>query len=123
MRTPYAKSLSKVIPMKETEEQLEKQAEEYRLEQAKGLLRALGYLPDQYGRFWKKEDLEAQGKKFYLVAKQPCPIDGKDHDFKVAYSFLDEAQRFEIGAIPGDLVCKKCLGLLQDYLMVWVVEK
>lgn len=109
--------------MNETEEQLEKHAEEYRLQQAEDLLRALGYLPDQAARWWKKEDLEAQGKKFYLVAKQPCPIDGKHHDFKVAYSFLNEAQRFEIGADPQGQVCTKCLGLLEDYLMFWVVEK
>ena len=112
-----------MIPMKETEEQLEKQADEYRLQQAEDLLRALGYLPDQHGRFWKKEDLEAQGKKFYLVAKQPCPIDHRDHDFKPAYLFLNEAQRFEIGADQQGQVCTKCLGLLEDYLMFWVVEK
>ncbi len=123
MRTPYAKSLSNVIPMKETEEQLEKQADEYRLQQAEDLLRALGYLPDQAARCWKKEDLKAQGKKFYLVAKQPCPIDSKDHDFKPAYLFLGEAQQFEIGASPRNLVCTKCLGLLEDYLMFWVIEK
>ena len=105
------------------EDMKEKVAHEYRLQQARGLLRALGYLPDQHGRYWKKEYLEAQGKKFYLVAKQPCPIDHKDHDFKPAYLFLNEAQRFEIGAAPGDLVCTKCLSLLQDYLMFWVVEQ
>jgi len=109
--------------MKTETEQLEKQAEEYRLQQAKELLRALGFLPDQRGRYWKEEDLVAQKKKFYLVAKQPCPTDGKDHDFKVACSFLNEVQRFEIQAAPGDLICKKCLGPLEDYLMFWVVEK
>ena len=105
----------------ETEEQLEKQADEYRLQQAEDLLRALGYLPDQAARWWKEEDLVAQKKKFYRIAR-PCP-EGGDHNFKPAYIFLDEAQRFEIGAAPGDLVCKKCLGLLEDYLMFWVVEK
>jgi hypothetical protein len=108
--------------MKETEEQLEKQAEEYRLQQASDLLRTLGYLPDQHGRYWKEEDLVAQKKKFYRIAR-PCPIDSKGHDFKAAYLFLGEAQRFEIGAALGDLVCKKCLGQLSDYLMFWVVEK
>ena len=109
--------------LNESEEQLEKQAEEYRLQQARGLLKAFGYLPDQHGRFWKKENLEAQGKKFYLVAKQPCPIDHEDHNFRPAFTFLTEAQRFEISADPQAQACTKCFGLLEDYLMFWVVEK
>lgn len=100
---------------RETEDLLE-------LEQARQLLKALGYLEDQHGRFWKEADLEAQKKKFYRIAR-PCPIDNKDHDFKAACSFLSEAQRFEIQVAPGDLLCTKCLGSLEDYLGFWVSEK
>lgn len=51
-----------------------------------------------------------------------CPFGGK-HSWAPAYTFLNEAQQFEIGAVPDGLVCKKCLGQLSDYLMFWVVEK
>jgi hypothetical protein len=115
-------NISKMIPMNETDEQLEKQAEEYRLAEAEALLGALGYLPDQHGRYWKEEDLVAQGKKFYRIAR-PCQLDHKDHAYKPANLFLGEQQQFDIGASPQDQVCRKCLGLLQDYLMFWVVEK
>ena len=98
-----------------------KAAHEYRLKQARQLLKLLGYVPDQAGRYWKEEDLVAQKKKFYRIAR-PCPIDSQSHDFHPAFTFLNEAQRFEIGAGPQDLCCKKCLGLLQDYMTV-VIEQ
>lgn len=49
--------------------------------------------------------------------ERPCPF-GARHDWAPAYAFLNEAQQFEIGAQPDDLVCKKCWGLLIDYEMV-----
>jgi hypothetical protein len=69
----------------------EKAASAYRLRQAEELLRALGYVPF-------------------------CPIDNEPHDFQPALSFMSEVELFEIRPDPQDLICKKCLGSLQDYM-------
>ena len=87
----------------------EKAASAYRLKQAEELLKALGYI-------WKKPDPEEEEKKFYLAGKQICPIDNEPHDFQPALSFMSEVELFEIRPDPQDLICKKCLGSLQDYM-------
>ena len=51
-----------------------------------------------------------------LKAKQICPIDNEPHDFQPALSFMSEVELFEIRPDPQDLICKKCLGSLQDYM-------
>ena len=94
----------------------EKAASAYRLRQAEELLRALGYVPFPNSNFWKKPDSEEEEKKFFLAGKQICPIDNEPHDFQPALSFMSEVELFEIRPDPQDLICKKCLGSLQDYM-------
>ena len=88
------------------------------LVQYRKCLLQFGFLPDQYGRFWKEKELKAKGIKFHRIIK-PCPIDGKDHAWP-SYTFLPESQRVKLGIGPKDLVCRKCNGLLEDYLMLQV---
>ena len=94
----------------------ERVAHAYRLKQAEGLLRALGYVPVPNTKFWKKENLDAQEKKFYLLSKRLCPIGEQPHDFQIASSFLNESEIFEIQAQPQDTICRKCLGFLEDFM-------
>jgi hypothetical protein len=103
--------------MKETEEQLEKQAEEYRLEQARDLLRALGYQEGPDGHWYKPEDTQKPQKKQqrYHTAL-PCPAGGQ-HDWVPASTF-SEVELFEIGAQPQDQVCRKCWGIRREYEVV-----
>ena len=94
----------------------EKAAHAYRLRQAEGLLRSLGYSQIPNSRFWKKENLDEQEKKFYLLSKRLCPIGEQPHDFQIASSFLNESEIFEIQAQPQDTICRKCLGFLEDFM-------
>ena len=94
----------------------EKAASAYRLKQAEELLKALGYMPVPNSKLRKKPDPEEEEKKFYLAGKQICPIDNEPHDFQPALSFMSEVELFEIRPDPQDLICKKCLGSLQDYM-------
>ena len=91
----------------------EKAASAYRLKQAETLLKALGYVPVP---FWKKENLDVQERKFYLLSKRLCPIGEQPHDFQIASSFLNESEIFEIQAQPQDTICRKCLGFLEDFM-------
>ncbi|MCL4373918.1 hypothetical protein M1367_03520 [Candidatus Marsarchaeota archaeon] len=106
--------------MKETEEQLEKQAEEYRLKQARQLLKLLGYQEGPDGHWDKPVGTQKPQKKQqrYRIAL-PCPVGG-EHDWAPASTF-SEVERFELGAQPQDMICRKCWGLLSDYLVV--IEK
>ena len=74
----------------------EQAASAYRLKQAETLLKALGYLQ--------------------IPNSKICPIDNEPHDFQPALSFMSEVELFEIRPDPQDLICKKCLGSLQDYM-------
>jgi hypothetical protein len=46
----------------------------------------------------------------------PCPAGGQ-HDWAPASTF-SEVERFEIGALPSDMVCRRCWGIRREYEVV-----
>jgi hypothetical protein len=99
------------------EDPTEKAAHEYRLLQARQLLKLLGYQEGPDGHWYKPEDTQKpqKGRQRYQTAL-PCPAGGQ-HDWASASTF-SEVERFEIGSAPGDLVCKKCWGLRKEYEVI-----
>ena len=99
------------------EDMKEKAAHEYRLEQARQLLKLLGYQEGPDGHWYKPEDTQKPQKKQqrYCIAL-PCPAGGQ-HDWAPASTF-SEVELFEIGALPSDMVCRRCYGIRREYEVV-----